>query len=176
MANKRALFYCSANFNIDPKYNVAAENIVAAASDKGYEIVSGGGDKGTMAVVCRTAFEHGARVRGILPKFMEGLEYPGMDELIWTDTMSERKQIMREDVEVAVALPGGIGTLDEISETLCLAKMGIYKGKTIFFNLDGFYDDYIALLKKFVREKMYPQEALDAIFFPSTVEELVELL
>lgn len=175
MANKRALFYCSANFGIDAKYNEAAVKIVTAACERGYEIVSGGTIKGTMNVVCETAQKLGAPMRGVLPGFMKGLEFPGLDELVWTDAMSSRKDVMREGVDVAVALPGGIGTLDEISETLCLQKLGIFKGKVIIFNLDGFYDNYIALLKDFVREKMYPQESLDAIYFPSTVEEIIKL-
>ena len=170
------MFFCSANFDLDPKYNEAAEKIVAAACEKGYEIVSGGTIKGTMNVVCETARKLGAPMRGILPTFMKGLEYPGLDELVWTDKMSSRKDEMRKGADLAVALPGGIGTLDEISETLCLKKLGVFSGKVIIFNMEGFYDSYIALLKNFVKEKMYPQEELDKIAFPATVEELIELL
>jgi len=176
MSEKRALFFCSANTDINPEYNQAAREIVRAACLRGYEIVSGGAIKGMMKIVCDTAKEQNARIRGIMPTFMKGLEYPDLTELVWTETMSQRKDAMREDTSVAITLPGGIGTLDEITETLCLAKLGKYTGKTIIFNYKGFYSIYKQLLEHFVKEGMYPQESLDQIYFPETVEELSALL
>ena len=110
-----ALFYCSACEAIDPQYNEAARHIVRAAALRGYTIVSGGTVKGTMRVVCEAALQSGAPTKGVLPRFMKGLEYPGMTRTIWTETMSERKEAMREGVDIAIALPGGIGTMDELA-------------------------------------------------------------
>lgn len=176
MTDKMAVFFCSAVADINPKYNQAAREIVRAACLAGYGIVSGGTVKGTMKVVCDEASACGAEVRAALPRFMDGLEHPGLTETVWTDTMSQRKDAMREGTCLAIALPGGIGTMDELSETFCLAKMGIYKGRIIVFNIDGFYDAYKAQLERFVKENMLPGEAMDLISFPTTVEELVELL
>lgn len=176
MGNKKAVFFCSAVKEIDPKFNQAARDAVRAACLCGYEIVSGGTVKGTMKVVSDTASECGAPVHGILPRFMQGLEHPGLVSCEWTDTMSERKEAMRRGTSLAVALPGGIGTLDELSETYCLAKMGLYPGKVIALNLDGFYDSYKAQLDHCVSCGMLDQASRDLIFFPETVEELTELI
>lgn len=176
MADKEALFFCSANKDINPKYNQAAREIVRAACSRGYDIVSGGTTKGTMSVICEEAAACGASVRGVLPRFMEGLEHPCLTQTEWTDTMSARKECMRRGTSVAIALPGGIGTLDELAETLCLFKMGIYGGRVIVFNPGGYYDYLILLLERFVEEGMFPQETLDRICFPETVAELTELL
>jgi len=143
---------------------------------RGYDIVSGGTVKGTMGHVCDEASRYGVEVIGVIPRFMRGLEHPALTQCIWTNRMSDRKDAMREGADIAIALPGGIGTLDEFVETCCLGKMGIFKGRLIAFNIDGFYEPYRALLQHFVSCNMYPEEALGAVHFPRSVEEVVELL
>ena len=125
MSEKRAVVFCSASYDINPKYNQAAREVVRAACLSGYGIVSGGTVKGTMGHVSDEAARCGAENIGVLPRFMKGLEHPALTDLIWTDKMSERKDAMREGTCLAIALPGGIGTMDELSETFCLAQMGL---------------------------------------------------
>jgi len=173
---KEALFFCSAVADILPEYNEAARAIVRGVCNAGYGVVSGGTIKGTMKVVCDTAKECGAHNRGVVPRFMAGLEYPDLDVLEWTDSMSERKDRMRAGTSLAIALPGGIGTLDELAETFCLAKMGLYEGRVVVYNHSGFYDNLRDMFRKFVETNMLPEETMDKIFFPSSVEELLELL
>lgn len=172
MSGKKAVFYCSASDKIDPKYNQAARDAVRAACLSGYDIVSGGTVKGTMGVVCDEAKKNGAEVIAIVPRFMEGLENPLATKCVWTDKMSERKDLMREGTTVAVALPGGIGTLEELMETLTLAKLKRYAGTVLALNLDGFYDPLKALLDHFVATGMMDQCDRDLISFPETVDEL----
>lgn len=173
---REVLFFCSAVREINEKYNQAARNAVRAACLAGYDIASGGTTKGTMAVICEEASKYGVSVRGVLPRFMKGLENSSLTAVGWTDTMSQRKELMREGSCMAVALPGGIGTLDELSETFCLAKMGIYTGKVVVLNIDGFYDGYKTQLQTCVREGMLPVESMEKIVFVSTVEEFSALL
>ena len=172
----RVLFFCSAVKDIDPDYNRAAREVVRAACAKGYEIVSGGTVKGTMGVVCDEAAACGGRLRGILPRMMKGLEHPALDELIWTDTMSERKELMREGVDFVIALPGGIGTMDELFETLVLSKLGCFDGRIAALNVNGFYDPLAALLDHFVATKMLEPCDRARLLMPSTTEELIALL
>lgn len=126
--------------------------------------------------VCDEAAACGVQVIGVVPRFMKGLEHPALTECIWTDRMSERKDAMREGTCLAIALPGGIGTLDELSETYCLAKMGLYKGRILAFSPDGFYDAYRAQLDRFVETGMLDRASRELISFPGSVEELIELL
>ena len=175
MSDKRAVIYCSSSSDIDPVYNQAARQIVRAACLAGYDIVSGGSWRGTMGHVCDAALESGVRVIGVLPRFMKGFEHPRLTECLWTEKMSERKDLMREGTDVAIALPGGIGTLDEVAETYCLAKLGKYPGKVIIFNMNGFYDPFKLQLDLYVERGMMDTASRDLIHFPDTVEALTKL-
>lgn len=176
MSDKKAVFFCSASHDIKAEYNQAAREIVRAACLSGYDIVSGGTVKGTMGVICDEASHYGVEVIGAIPRFMKGLEHPALTSCIWTDKMSSRKDAMREGTCLAVALPGGIGTLDELSETFCLAKMGLYKGRVVVFNVDGFYQPFKEQLEQYVRGGFMDADAMSLISFPETVEEVKALL
>lgn len=173
---RKMLVFCSASNVIDPKYNQAARETIRAACSLGYSIVSGGTVKGTMGEIADEVVKCGGRHIGVLPRYMENVRYPLMDETVWTDTMSERKEKMREGTSVALALPGGIGTLDELIETLTLAKINRYDGKIFALNLDGFFNPLIALLDHYVATGMLDRASRQLIRFPETVEELVGLL
>ncbi|MBR6457225.1 MAG: LOG family protein [Bacteroidales bacterium] len=171
MSGKKALFFCAGSSTIDPKYNQAAREAVRAACLCGYEIVSGGTIKGTMKVVSDAARECGARVKGVLPRFMEGLEYPALDELVWTGTMAERKEEMRRGVTLAVALPGGIGTLDELAETCTLIRLHQTEAKMVIYNVDGFYDILESLFDFYVETGMLDLPTRQKYIFVRTPEE-----
>ena len=173
---KKIVIFCSASNDIAPEYNDAAGQFVRAAVGKGFAIVSGGTVKGTMGVVSDTVTECGGCHIGIIPRFMNEYVYGSLSEVVWTDTMSERKEKMREGTCAAIALPGGIGTLDEIVETLTLAKLHKYDGKVLALNLGGFYDKFIDLLDFYVQTGMLDEASRALISFPRTVEELVSML
>ena len=175
-SGRGVVFFCSASKDIDPKFNQAAREVIRAACSLGYTIVSGGTVKGTMGVISDEVVKAGGYHRGVLPRFMESVRYPSLDETVWTGTMAERKEKMREGTVAAVALPGGVGTLDELIETLTLAKLDLYKGKIIALNLDGFYEPLKALLDHYVTTGMLDVPSRALISFPETVEELAELL
>ncbi len=176
MSDKRAVIYCSSSSDIDPIYNEAARQIVRAACLSGYDIVSGGSWRGTMGHVCDEALGLGARVIGVLPRFMKGFGHPRLTECLWTGRMSERKDVMREGTCLAIALPGGIGTLDEIAETYCLAKLGRYPGRVVAFNMNGFYDPFKLQLDRYVERGMMDEASRALMHFPETVEEMKALL
>lgn len=173
---KRLAIFCSSSSEINPNYDQAARELIRAACSLGYSIVSGGTVKGTMGVVADEVVKCGGRHIGVLPRFMAEAAYPQLSETIWTDTMSERKEEMRRGTCAAVALPGGIGTLDELIETLTLAKLKRYAGKVFALNVDGFYDPFVGLLDHFVSTGMLDEHSRSLIEFPGTVTELSESL
>jgi len=173
---KKILIYCSASNTIDPAFNVAARSFVRAAVEAGYEIVSGGTIKGTMGEISDEIAKCGGKHKGVLPRFMEPLAHPGLTETVFSDTMSERKQLMREGTCAVVALPGGIGTMDELMETYTLRKLEQYDGDVYVLNLGGFYDPLEALLDHFVATEMLDRETREVIHFPKTVEELTGMM
>lgn len=172
---KKIVFFCSASDQCPKEYNENAAKVVEALCEKGYGIVSGGTVLGTMGVISNTVAKCGGYHKGVLPSFMQGLDFPGLSEVVWTDTMSERKERMREGTCAAIALPGGTGTLDELIETYVLRRLARYPGMVIALNIDGFYEPFKALLGHYAQTGMMPAEDLAMIHFPSTVEELAAL-
>lgn len=175
MRNKIAVF-CSASFEIDPKYNKVARDFVRAASLRGYGIVSGGTIKGTMGEISDELHACGGYHLGVIPRFMEQYVYPDLTEVIWTDTMAQRKTLLREGTCAVVALPGGIGTLDEVIETFALVHLKQYFGKIFILNHEGFYEPLRLLLRHYVDTKMMTEETMSKIIFAQTPDEILDAL
>ena len=173
---KKVVVFCSSSYSIPQKFNDVAREVVRLLCGRGYGVVSGGAVKGTMGVVADEVVRCGGTHTGVIPRFMEQYLYPQLDTLIWTETMSERKELMRKGTCAAIALPGGIGTLDELVETHVLAKLGKYSGKVIALNVDGFYDPLKALLDHYVDTGMLNPSDRDLLLFPETVKELAAIL
>ena len=176
MGERKAGIFCSASYTIDPKFNEAARETVHALHRLGWTVVSGGTVKGTMGVIADASAACGGRHVGVLPRFMAPLAHPALSETVWTDTMSARKEKMREGVDAVIALPGGIGTLDELIETLVLVKLGRWNGRVFALNIDGFYDPFIALLDHYVATEMLEPRDRALIAFPRTVGELTAMI
>lgn len=176
MAERKAVVFCSASGDIDPKYNEAAREVVRALHSYGWTLVSGGSFRGTMGVIADEMKRLGGKHIGVLPRFMAGLEYDGLTELHWSDTMADRKERMRQGTEAAIALPGGIGTLDELIETHVLAKLGRYGGKVYALNVDGFFDPFKVLLDHYVATGMLEPRDRALLVFADTPAELAEYL
>lgn len=175
MRNKIAVF-CSASFEIDPKYNKVARDFVRAASLRGYGIVSGGTIKGTMGEISDELRDCGGYHLGVIPRFMEQYVYPDLTEVIWTDTMAQRKTLLREGTCAVVALPGGIGTLDEVIETFALVHLKQYFGKIFILDHEGFYEPLRLLLRHYVDTKMMTEETMSKIIFAQTPDEILDAL
>lgn len=173
---KKIAVFCSASFNIDKKYNVVAREFVRKAASRGYGIVTGGTIKGTMGEVSDELHSLGAYHLGVIPRFMKEYVYPDLSEVIWTDTMAERKTFLREGTSAVVALPGGIGTLDELMETFALIYLKQYFGKIAVLDHEGFYQPLKALLQHYVQTGMLPQEAMDRVIFAETPDKLLDML
>ena len=173
---KQVAIYCAASNKIDPKYDAAARELVRALHALGYGIISGGGARGTMGAITAESVRLNGHHVAVLPRFMNGLENTDLTDVVWTDSMSTRKEFMRADTCAAIALPGGIGTLDEVIETLVLRKLGRYDGPVIALNIDGFYEPLKALLDHYVKHRMMEPADRDLMLFPETVEELITLL
>ena len=130
-----------------------------------------------MKVVADEANACGSINIGVLPRFMEEFSHPELTQLVWTETMSQRKDMMRfYGADLAVALPGGIGTLDELFDTYTLAKLGKYQGKVVAFNCYGFYDGIKEMMDRLVGERMLDSKTRQLLYFPETVEEFEALL
>ena len=141
--------YGASSGKIDPKYTDEGYALGAALAKRGYGLIFGGGDTGMMGAVARGAHENGARVIGIAPAFfnVDGVLYPLSDEIIYTETMRQRKQKMEDMSGAFIVSPGGIGTFEEFFEILTLKQLGRTKKPLIILNSYGYYDDMLSMMR-----------------------------
>jgi hypothetical protein len=146
---KRVCVYCGSNQGHDPRFVAAARRFgeILAASQVG--LVFGCGSIGLMGTVARAVHDHGGEVIGIIPEFLKSQErvFTDADEIIITADMHERKRLMFERADAFVALPGGIGTLEEVVEQLTWAQLGRHHKPILIANIAGFWDPLLVMLK-----------------------------
>ena len=140
--------YCGSGLGKNPVYTAAAQTLGKALAEQGIGLVYGGGGLGLMGEIARTTLDHGGRVTGIIPRFLTRKEHMlrEVDELIVTDGMHERKRLMFERSDAFVALPGGVGTLEELVEQLTWVQLGRHSKPVIIANIEGFWDTFLNLL------------------------------
>lgn len=140
--------FCGSKPGYDLAYIAAAENVGEMLAQKGITLVYGGGNKGIMGAVANASLAAGGKVIGIIPKLLLAWEaqHEGLTELIVTETMHSRKLLLYEKCDVAIILPGGMGTLDELFEMLTWNNLKIHNKKVYIINVNGYYDAMIQLL------------------------------
>ena len=152
--------FCSSSDAVDPTYFAAATHMGELIGTEGHTLVYGGGKVGMMGAVARAVHLSGGRVIGIIPDFMhrKAVAYENCDELTVTTSMRERKAIMMETSEAFVALPGGFGTLEELSELITQLQFGIIACPLALVNTLRFFDPLSAVFEKFYRERFAKPE------------------
>ena len=143
--------YCGSSPGRNGLYLEAGTTLGRAIADAGLRLVYGGGTKGIMGAVANGASAAGGKVTGIIPRFLMNKEATEsalgqLDELIVTDNMHERKHTMFEKSDAFVALPGGIGTVEEIVEIMTWAQLGRHRKPIVFANVAGFWNPMLALI------------------------------
>jgi uncharacterized protein (TIGR00730 family) len=147
--------FCSSSDAVDGAYRAAAAEMGVLVGRGGHTMVYGGGRVGLMGEAARAAKEAGARVIGIIPRFMNKPGVPNLDcdELEYTNDMQERKARMMKISDAFVALPGGFGTLEEMSEVITQKQFDFLKGPLVAVNTNGFYDHLAAFFEEFYARK-----------------------
>jgi len=153
---KRICVYCASSNRIAPQYVEAAAQFARLVVLQGHRLVCGGTSKGLMNALIEAAIEAGGVVEGVVPEFMYayGWDDKRLTHLIVTETMRERKHLMMKEADAIVALPGAIGTLEELSEAISLKRLGRFCNPIIIFNQNGFYDLLLRFFEEMIREQM----------------------
>jgi uncharacterized protein (TIGR00730 family) len=143
--------YCGSSPGRDPIYVDAGRRLGRSLADAGLRLVYGGGTRGIMGAVAEAVMEAGGCVTGIIPRFLMNKEatetaLDRLDELVITEDMHQRKHTMFERSDAFVALPGGIGTVEEIVEVMTWAQLGRHRKPMVFANIEGFWNPMLALL------------------------------
>ena len=154
MEIKRICVYCASSTNIAPIYSEHAIRLATIMADNNIHLVFGGSRTGLMGVMADKMNELGGTTIGIMPHFMKKVEWhhEHLTEMIWVDTMAQRKELMIDNVDAVVTLPGGCGTMEEFMETLSLKRLGLFTKPMIILNTNKFYDPLINLLEAMVQE------------------------
>jgi uncharacterized protein (TIGR00730 family) len=155
---RRVCVYCGSGPGSDPAFAAAARAFGKILAQSKVRLIYGGGSIGLMGALATSALDHGGEVTGIIPEFLRDRELAlqRVQEMIVTRTLHERKQIMFERADAFVALPGGIGTLEELVEQLTWAQLGRHTKPILLANINGFWNPLLALLAhmtelKFIR-------------------------
>jgi cytokinin riboside 5'-monophosphate phosphoribohydrolase len=145
----RLTIYTSSSDAVDERFRVAVREVAQAIGERGDELVYGGTAVGLMGVLAQAARAAGARVTGVLPRLMadRGLADEDCDELVVTDGMASRKQIMIERADAFVALPGGFGTLEELFEVLTLKQLGYHAKPIVLLDVGGFFAPLLTMFE-----------------------------
>ena len=168
--------FCSASENIDKMYFESARRIGEWIGQTGKTLIYGGASLGLMECVARAVKENGGKVIGVVPTLLEEKNSVSTqpDEIIHTLNLSDRKNVMTEKSDILVALPGGVGTLDEIFHVIAAASIGYHQKKVIFYNEYGFYDELLKTLKT-SEDKGFARQPFSTYYeIANTPEELKE--
>ena len=133
--------YCGATPGNCKSFSRGAALLGTEIARQGHTLVYGGSQCGLMGVVANAALAAGGRVTGVLPNIplIQAGRHPGLTEYLDTETLADRRTAMLHRANACIALPGGLGTLDEITEILALSRLGVNPKPCVFYNIDGFY-------------------------------------
>lgn len=170
--------FCASSANIDARYLDDARELGQRLAQGGWRCVNGGGAVGLMGAVTDGSLDAGGQVTGVIPKFMvdNGWCYDRLEDVIVTADMHQRKHTMSEMADAVIALPGGVGTLEELLETLTWRQLGLVKTPVIILNTLGYYDSLLALLQHAIDEGFMKPGHASLWRVASTPAEAVALL
>ncbi len=170
--------YGASSTEIDKSYIAATEKLGELLAKRGHSLVYGAGGAGLMGAAARGMKRGGGRVVGVVPSFLkvDGVLFDGCDEMIFTDTMRERKQMMEERADAFIVTPGGIGTYEEFFEIYTLKQLGQLHKPIVIFNINGYYDDMLAMLRCTVDKRFMREASLALIAVADTPEAVLDQL
>jgi uncharacterized protein (TIGR00730 family) len=175
---RRVCVYAGSNFGTDPAYADAARALSALLAERGIGLVYGGASVGLMGVLADTALAAGGEVIGVMPRTLIEREigHPGLTELRMVESMHERKALMAELSDAFVAVPGGIGTLEELIEVYSWSQLGFHRKGCGALNVRGYYDALAAFLDHAVTQGFLRDEHRAVLMFEDDPAKLLDRL
>ena len=175
---KNVCVYSASSTKIAPVYFAAAEELGRLLAVRSINLINGAGSIGLMAATSDAALAAGGTVTGVIPHFMveQGCQHKGLTQLIETETMHERKQIMAQMSDGVIALPGGCGTMEELLEIITWKQLGIYLNPIVILNIDGFYNPLLEMLQRAIDGNFMRLEHQTIWQVATTAQEAVELI
>lgn len=170
--------YCGSNLGKKPEFAQVAVDLGKWIGQNGHQLVYGGCKLGIMGILATTVHEYNGKVIGVMPTFLAGRErlYEKLDEYYEVDTLPVRKTKMISLGDVFIALPGGPGTLEEISELISAVRLDLVKGPCFLMNVAGYYDDLEKFFDRMLAEELIETDKRPLIKFVKSVDELASYI
>jgi uncharacterized protein (TIGR00730 family) len=174
----RVCVFASSSSKINHAYGVAATRLGCLLAEAGIEVVFGGGGIGLMGKLADAMLENGGKITGVIPEFMrdEGWGHLGIVDMILTPDMGERKKKMFAMSDAVIALPGGIGTLEELTEAITLKQLSLFQGPIVILNTNDFYRHLTEFLEKMISQNFMRLEHKRIWEVVNTPEEVISAL
>ncbi len=170
----------AASSEIDKKYIDAVEYMGERLAQMGHNLVFGAGAQGLMGAAARGFKKGGARITGVIPTFFKEADveviYDDCDNLIFTETMHERKAKMEDMADAFIVAPGGIGTFEELFEIMTLKQLGRHKKAIAIYNIDGYYDSMEAMLEHSIDERFVKENCKMLYSYFSDLESMIDYI
>jgi uncharacterized protein (TIGR00730 family) len=172
---KSLCVFCGSSFGNDPSFLDAAKELGRALAYEKITLVYGGANVGLMGSIADATLESGGRVIGVLPKFLQEKElaHKGLTDLVLCDSMHERKTKMYEISESFLALPGGFGTLEELSEVLTWQQLGLHRRPIGVLNVNGYYDHLESMFNVMLENQLLKAETRNMAIFDTSIPGLL---
>ena len=172
---KKICIFCGSSMGFDPIYKEKAIELGQALADQGCELLFGGGSVGLMKVVADVMMERHCKVTGTITQHLLDMRvgHPDIDELIVVETMAERKKILEDMADGFIALPGGIGTMDEFFEAYVLSQLRVFDKPVALFNVNGYYDGIVAFIKHMAEEGFMRKEHAENLIVSDDPKDLL---
>lgn len=175
----RICVFCSSSNSIGKEYFNEADLLGEEMARRGHSLIYGGGDVGTMGAIAHALQDAGGHVIGVIPHALNelaGVGFKNADELIITETMRQRKAIMDENADAFVALPGGLGTFEELLEIITLKQLHYHSKAIVIMNSTGYYDPLLTLLEHAVAGRFMKDVTLDLFHVSESVTDAIEYI
>jgi uncharacterized protein (TIGR00730 family) len=175
---KRICVFCGSNSGNNPAFKKSAEELGKYIAVSGYELIYGGGKSGLMGVLADSVLNNGGQVTGIIPVFLKKheLAHCGVSRLIVTDSMHSRKRKMYAMSDCFIALPGGIGTMDELCEILTWQQLKIVYKPVAILNTCGYFDGLLGFFKEIAARGFVEQEFLERLIVSKSAKTVFKLI
>lgn len=170
--------FCASSDGVDPEIFKMARMVGEVLAKRDIRLIYGGSKLGLMGQVAAGVMENGGFVTGVIPEFLKTKEvvHTGLDRLITTKDMHERKLTMNELSDAFITLPGGFGTLEELFEIVTWSQLGLHRKPIGLLNINGFYDDLLSMLKNMTAKGLLKEENLEILLVADNMEELLKLM
>ena len=175
---KNVCVYSASSTKIAPVYFAVAEELGRLLASQGINLINGAGSIGLMGATSNATLEAGGTVTGVIPRFMveQNWHHTGLTQLIETETMHERKQLMAKLSDGVIALPGGCGTMEELLEIITWKQLGLYLKPIVILNIQGFYDPLLEMLERAIDGNFMRSEHRAIWQVATSAQEAIDLL